>query len=57
MKKLEKKFKKQRNTIESFTGPGKCRCGCPCSYCASTWASQHNADTSRVDTTNYWYLT
>lgn len=52
MKKLEKKFKKRRNTIESFTGD--CRCGCPCAYCAATWVAQHNADTNRVDYQNLW---
>lgn len=54
MKKLEKKFKKQRNTIESFVGPGRCTCGCPCAYCAGTWSSQSNADADRVDYNNFW---
>lgn len=51
-KKLEKRYKKQRNTIESFTGI--CGCGCPCAYCASTWASQQAADTNRVNSQNFW---
>ena len=48
MKKLNKNMKKNRNTIESFG----CVCGCPCSYCAATWLSQHNADASRVVISN-----
>lgn len=54
MKKLEKKFRKQRNTIESFLGPGKCGCGCPCNYCASTWSAQQTADKNRVEDNNFW---
>ncbi len=47
MKKLEKRFTKQRNTIEAYV----CECNkvcCPCSYCAATWNSQQAADVART---------
>ena len=47
MKKLEKKFSKQRNTIEAYA----CMCNevcCACSYCAATWGSQQAADVART---------
>lgn len=50
MKKLERRFKKQRNTVETYVCCG-CPAGgvcCPCAYCAATWYSQHVADTNRT---------
>ena len=44
---LEKKFSKQRNTIEAYA----CMCNevcCACSYCAATWGSQQAADVART---------
>lgn len=47
MKKLEKKFRKHRYTIESFDC--SCGCPCPCNYCAATYVAQRNADNNRID--------
>lgn len=56
MKKLEKQFRKRRNTIETY---GACDCAkscCPCSFCAATWSAQYNSDLNRNLNTNYTVL-
>ena len=40
MKKLNKKFRKNENTVETYDT--LCGCGCMCSYCAATWESQYD---------------
>ncbi len=48
MKKLEKRFRKQSNTIQAYICEScKSHC-CPCSYCAATWSSQQAADVART---------
>lgn len=49
MKKLEKRFSKKRNTVESYNIV-KCHCYCPCNYCAATYEAQYNADAVRNST-------
>lgn len=48
MKKLERRFKKQRNTVEAYVW---CNCTgvcCPCAYCAATWMSQNASDAAHT---------
>lgn len=48
MKKLNKKFQKNKNTVETFDTICGCGCGCMCSYCAATWESQYDWDSENL---------